>query len=455
MNVVLLVVDTLRLKDFGAKGEEIAPFLNKKANEEDSIFLENYYSNAPWTAPAHASIFTGDLPSEHGTTTQNPLFSSKNRLIDLLSSKGFYTKGISENDWVSRFSGFDRGFDEFKDYNTEDMGGEIWKEVWTRDFEFNGRLEKWSYFTKASLRSGDYISWISLFKHLKSKFQDLVDSSKPIFNPEDAKNVLSRGIDFLNSRTGDKFLFMNILPVHDPYTFGREQKSKFLPDLADEEAEKASKIPNIVNYYGGEVLEYGGVDIRESCYKASINYMDGLIEEFYNNCPEETVFVVIGDHGELFGEYELYEQPLLGHHLGTFKELIEVPCFIFSKSQKMKLELDKEQIYDHRDIVGIIDNLTYGDRNVGREETRSEYFGLENLQKYRMREMPEKAKKFAKRKSFSHIDQMFKYDLTSEGSYLWLSESKSESENLDLERLSGCIIEKMDLLYGHNFESDT
>lgn len=155
MNIVVLVVDTLRDKDI-VESPEIAPFLTHKG--EEGLKLDNYYSNASWTLPAHSSLFTGKLPSEHGTKTTNPFFNSENKLVELLKDKGFHTKGISENDWVSHFSGFNRGFDDFKDYNTEELGGNVWREIWVNDYQYQSRLEKWGSFLKRSLINLDYRS---------------------------------------------------------------------------------------------------------------------------------------------------------------------------------------------------------------------------------------------------------------------------------------------------------
>ena len=88
-NIVLLVVDTLRDKDLEQKGEEIAPFLTKMG--EENIKIENYYSNASWTAPAHATMFTGELPSSHGTTTENPFFEKENKLVKTMKDHGYKT----------------------------------------------------------------------------------------------------------------------------------------------------------------------------------------------------------------------------------------------------------------------------------------------------------------------------------------------------------------------------
>ena len=64
--VVLISVDTLRsdrLPMYGYDGVE-TPHLD--AFREDSILFEHAYTHVPLTLPAHLSMFTGELPPEHG-----------------------------------------------------------------------------------------------------------------------------------------------------------------------------------------------------------------------------------------------------------------------------------------------------------------------------------------------------------------------------------------------------
>ena len=67
-NVVLIVLDTTRADHLSYAGwsRETTPHIDALA--EESVDYSQARSTAPWTLPAHMSIFTGELPSRHGAT---------------------------------------------------------------------------------------------------------------------------------------------------------------------------------------------------------------------------------------------------------------------------------------------------------------------------------------------------------------------------------------------------
>lgn len=285
---------------------------------------------------------------------------------------------------------------------------------------------------------------------MRGKIRKSLSTSRPLYNPGEEVDIFSRASDYIGG-SNNRFLFMNVLSAHDPYTFDEKQKEEFLPDYSVSQVEEFSTIPNIVDYYSGGDLTYENLDLKLSCYKASISYVDNLIKELYEDSSQNTVFIVLGDHGELFGEYELHGKPLIGHQLGTFKELIEVPCVIFSKSGiENSLNIDQDKVYDHRDIIGLIDNLTGGNTATGKESIRSEYYGLKGLQKYRIRDISDVGMKFAERKSFSYVDRDYKFDLASDGEFLWSVDEMTEETSLELDCISEEVRNKMQVLYQHN-----
>ena len=65
-NVLLVVLDTARADRFSFDGyaRDTSPRLDSLAAE--GILYLKAYTPAPWTLPAHASLFTGLYPSAHG-----------------------------------------------------------------------------------------------------------------------------------------------------------------------------------------------------------------------------------------------------------------------------------------------------------------------------------------------------------------------------------------------------
>src|SRR5262249_59904051 len=66
-NVLLVIFDTARGDRFPFDGyaRPTAPNLGEIARQ--GVVYRNAWSPAPWTVPAHASLFTGQYPSLHRT----------------------------------------------------------------------------------------------------------------------------------------------------------------------------------------------------------------------------------------------------------------------------------------------------------------------------------------------------------------------------------------------------
>ncbi len=128
--IFLVVIDTARADHFSFLGYDrrTTPFIDRLA--KDAVVYRNAHSVAPWTLPAHMSMFTGLLPGEHGATwaafsqpasvslaqmlSRSPRLCAPSRMLAArLKATGYNTLGISENPWISRSLGFGFGFDHF------------------------------------------------------------------------------------------------------------------------------------------------------------------------------------------------------------------------------------------------------------------------------------------------------------------------------------------------------
>lgn len=447
-NLVLLVVDTLRDKDLEEKGDDIAPFLSRIGEEQ--IKVDNYFSNASWTAPAHASIFTGELPSEHGVNTQKPFFRSRNKLAVYLGDQGYSTTLLTENRWFSSFSGFEKGFDQTLEYRDSFcLKGETWSEVWDKDSSFENRFDKYYWFLKKSLLRKDFTSIMGLLGHVKEKFSRKTGlSHEADYNPLMTNKLLQDAKTFLASEQ-DYFLFMNIMPVHAPYSFDSEEKKKYLEALDEERLDEVSGLYSLSKFLEGDKRSREFYKFRKKAYISSIAYADKKIKNLYDSASEDTIFMVIGDHGELTGEYDFNGRPMIGHHLGTFKELIDVPCYIFSKGAELDIDLSSKKFYDHRDIMDIVKLLQNEDVNPGRDYSSAEYHGLDGLLQFRDEEISGEIESILRRKSFSLINTDVKYDITSDGEFTWSTADLTEQK---VTETAGGLKEKGKILYSHYFE---
>ncbi|HYU57288.1 MAG TPA: sulfatase [Actinomycetota bacterium] len=115
-NVVLVVFDTARRDRFGCYGygRPTTPTTDSLARE--GLVFETMISNAPWTLPAHGSLFTGLYPTEHGSQWQTgpalrdavPL-----TMAEFLKGIGYDTWCVTNNGLISSRTRLARGFDTY------------------------------------------------------------------------------------------------------------------------------------------------------------------------------------------------------------------------------------------------------------------------------------------------------------------------------------------------------
>src|SRR5262245_6622178 len=113
-DLIVFLADTFRADNLAAYGgkSELTPFLNELATR--SLLFTHAWSTAPYTLPAHASLFTGFFPRQAGIVHQGSsipreLFT----LAEFFAGLGYRTGAITDQGFVSRAFGMDQGFQSF------------------------------------------------------------------------------------------------------------------------------------------------------------------------------------------------------------------------------------------------------------------------------------------------------------------------------------------------------
>ena len=323
-DIVLVVADTLTAFHLPFYGYErdTAPFLSDLA--EENFLFKHAYAPAPWTVPVHASMFTGEMPDVHGTHSESLFFDSSS-VAEELSQEGYRTIGVSSNYLVSETLGFDRGFDFFASDDgifLELNNLDSLKRVFEREQkgEYDSKLEKYGDFLSISLSNFDFSSIYQgarfLFgKELSDSFTLYGDSGASIAN-----RVVERE---LSSTEEDFFLFVNYMETHQPFRLPDDFNFSYLEEQ-DLEEKYLDKVWN--SDLQGEEVDQELIDISKDFYDTTIRYLDTKIEELYRLVNEESddfVFIVVGDHGEMLGDDNVW-----GHQNGIWEELIRVPAIV-------------------------------------------------------------------------------------------------------------------------------
>jgi arylsulfatase A-like enzyme/Tfp pilus assembly protein PilF len=117
MNLLVITLDTTRADrtgPYGYQGVE-TPTLDRLGRE--GVVFEHTMATAPLTAPAHASIFTGRNPPEHGLRDNGGFFLSPRQLTlaTMLKQRGFRTGAVVAAFVLDGKWGLNQGFETYVD----------------------------------------------------------------------------------------------------------------------------------------------------------------------------------------------------------------------------------------------------------------------------------------------------------------------------------------------------
>ncbi len=300
-DVLVILCDTARADAFQPWNESAqTPITGRLASQ--GLCFSQAIAPAPWTLPSTASIFSGRLPTEHGISgdgfrwedgrptspTQGVRSLAGPWLPETFRARGYRTWAASANGWVSRWGGFDRGFDEFIDLR-ESVGT-----------------------TKGPLAS------LGRAKRLAG----IVDRG--------GRQAIRRFTAAAGRNGAPLFAFVNLMEVHTPY----DPPRPFYPDRfwSRPASRRLSSGPEstrrFLRFNAGldEPSEDFVARIR-SLYLQSARYEDWLLGGFVDALQARgrpTVLALVSDHGENLGEHGLFV-----HNSSLHQTLLHVPLVLW------------------------------------------------------------------------------------------------------------------------------
>lgn len=315
-NIILIVMDTARA-DTVLKNRDVMPNFHKFSNE--GTLFTSAFSTAPWTLPSHASMFTGQYTSAHGTHAGNKKFDPEvPTLAEQLKNSGYHTVGISNNAWISGEFGFDRGFDKFRTSMQLVEGG---TDIISIAKEHSRIYEQVRAISKSLIRRGGHRT---LINGLYSKFlRGRYDDGARLTNW-----WITRWLSKHENREEPFFLFVNYLEPHLEYDPPKKFKYKFKPkglDRSDMDTVNQDPWRYICNQIKMDERDF---EALSALYKAELNYLDFRLGRMLKllkkrGILDETIVIITGDHGENLGEHDLMD-----HQYCVYDTLLHVPLLI-------------------------------------------------------------------------------------------------------------------------------
>ncbi len=295
--IVLILVDTLRRDYLGFHGFEGAISENLDWLAKESTVFENAFTQAPWTKPSIASLFTSLYPETHGLDNHEGLFGARGNealttgvlpaeavtLAEALKGAGYRTAAFVANPWMEGRYGFDQGFDSYEVVETL---------------------------------------------------------------PE----ILARARSFV-SEPGPFFLYLHFMDVHGPYDASEEdfeamRESGSLDPLETPPA--GGRLPPYlegISWFGEEDLkerDFGELlsfrltrsETARARYAGNVRDFDRRVAPFLNELRnsdrnDDTILVLTADHGE-----ELLEHGGWDHGFNLYDHQLRVPLLIRAPSAR-------------------------------------------------------------------------------------------------------------------------
>ncbi len=334
-NVLLLTLDTVRADHVSLYGYQRNTTPNLEALAREATVFSHATASGDMTITSHAGILTGTYASWNGARPHqdssgngSPLSAKYPTLAEILSQDGYSTGAVVANSgFLTREWGFDRGF---------------------QYFDSRGAVRMMPPRKEYLLRYGA--------RQVLHRVLDTAEFDMMFVRAGEINREAYRWLDRTQSSSRPFFLFLNYMDAHSPYA----PPSKF-----DElyPAEKDLSIPD--ERYGQlfEELAEGRGQISEkerthyiSQYDGGIAYMDAEIGNLIAGLKqrglyENTLLIIVSDHGEAFGE-----RKLVGHGLSVDENQVYVPMIVkypgSSHSERV------EERVGHTDILPTILEVT-------------------------------------------------------------------------------------------------
>ena len=238
-----------------------------------AVVFESATSTAPWTIPAHYSMFTGLPPSFHGVAGhENTFWAGKARALstsvpylpELLARAGYVTDAVVSSSPMSTTFGFHRGFGAYRQLSP------------------------------------------------------------------DASAVIDAALELVRrARNKPQFLFVHLIDPHAPYlpvVEFQDYSKKFIERFGP----RPNDISDLLRMVGGRTPPRHRKDIADvvQLYDAAVAYVDHHLGRLFDGLQkmslfDRTLIIVTSDHGEAFYEHRDWQ-----HAVSLYEEQIRVPLIV-------------------------------------------------------------------------------------------------------------------------------
>lgn len=367
-NVLCLVLDCLRVDSIT---EEDAPNIYELAN--NNLSFDRCVTPANWSLPAHASLFTGEWPHNHGYYhREHHLYNTP--LVDKLSVNGYETVGVTANIYASTSHGFDQNFERFYETRRPLNPRGLNPFAHVREIQENRTPRPRDYiqtFVEAATHDNPFASLDNFARtvaleldrrHGYRKYIPFVDNDSYGFLTRASDRSTDILVDEFRQTTDTEqplFAFANFMDTHYPYEPPQKEFRNVTNDRWSIE-ELKTMTPDISsgrtfrNQFFADNIDEDNVRLVSAAYRAEVRSVDQQIGRLLRalettGIREDTIVIITSDHGEGLGERDLRGERSMGHLDALNRHLWSVPLIIAHPElddQKIMKRVSLRSLYD-------------------------------------------------------------------------------------------------------------
>jgi arylsulfatase A-like enzyme len=297
-NVLVLLVDALRADRLGLYGSprDTSPNLDRAARA--GLVFERAFTPAPWTLPAVVSLLTGTEPTTHGVVdaADSVLSPERPTLPDALRAAGYTTAAFLANPLLGESHGFRPAFEHFEECFFMDAG------------RVDARLVRWL----RAHRDERFFAFVHYMEpHAPYAAPDpFYDVFSPGYAGRIVRNTWNVPTDPAAAALGAALA--RGVPVELRPELGEE-----VLDLRWRVQAGAALFERLSELYDGEVRYW--------------DHRFGLLQQELARLglADDTIVVVVADHGEEFAEHGRF-----GHGFDFHDEVLRVPLVILDPAER-------------------------------------------------------------------------------------------------------------------------
>lgn len=264
-SVLVFVYDTTRVDAVSAYGHVSGTTPEFDRLAASGLRYTRAFSNAPWTLPSHATLFTGLPVAEHGVGSRGTR--APDDLVFLaerLRQEGYQTAGFSENQFISEAFNMVQGFDQFECNPQADAAPDA-------------------------------------AAHFVAEWAKGIDPKRPFF------------------------LFINVMDAHEPYVV--RDVNRFVPSGVDPASVRSVDL-GVNRRLCDRLPPPAELAILRGLYLGDVAAADAKFASVRAALAEHgldshLITVATADHGEQLGEHRLME-----HNFSVFSSLLHVPLAV-------------------------------------------------------------------------------------------------------------------------------